>query len=136
MDQINSNNEPVEQQVEVTAPEEPIMSPEMLAEMEAQKNQELYGNHVKKIGGCAVVTVEDVVVALEFPITYPQLLSAIIKRKYNSDQAEAITANFLNARLQAVPESKAAEYVAEYEAYQAWRNTAKTVAKEVMGIEE
>lgn len=108
----------------------------MLAEMEAQKDQELYGDNVKKIGGCAVVTVGDEVIALELPITYPQLLSAIIKRKYDSDQAEAITANFLNARLQAVPENKAAEYVAEYEAYQAWRNTAKAVAKEVMGVEE
>lgn len=41
MDQINSNNEPVEQQVEVMTPEESVMSPEMLAEMEAQKDQEL-----------------------------------------------------------------------------------------------
>lgn len=136
MDQINSNNEPVEQQVEVMTPEELVISPEMLAEMEAQKDQELYGDNVKKIGGCAVVTVGDEVISLELPITYPQLLSAIIKRKYDSDQTEAITANFLNTRLQAVPENKAAEYVAEYEAYQEWRNTAKAVAKEVMGVEE
>lgn len=136
MDQINNNNEPVEQQAEVMAPEESVMSPEMLAEMEAQKNQELHGDHVKIIGDCAVVTVEDETIALERPITYPQLLSAIIRRKYDSDQAEAITANFLNARTQDIPENKANEYVAEYEAYQAWRNTAKAVAKEVMGIEE
>ncbi len=134
MDQINNNNEPVEQ-VAAMAPEESAMSPELLAEMEALKNQELYGNHVQKIGECAVVTVEDEVVALEMPITYPQLLSAIIKRKYDTDQAEAITANFLAARAEAVPEDKAAEYVAEYNAYQEWRNKAKAVAKEVMGIE-
>lgn len=136
MDQINNNNEPVVEQEEVMAPEESVISPEMLAEMEAQKDMDLHGNHVQKIGGCAVVTIDREVVALEMPFSYPQLLSAIIKRKYDSDQAEAITANFLNTRLQAVPENKAAEYVAEYEAYQEWRNTAKAVAKEVMGVEE
>ena len=134
MDQINNNNEPVEQ-TEVKAPEESVMSIEQLAEMKAQKDQELYGDHVKKIGGCAVVTVEDETIALEQPITYPQLLSAIIKRKYDTDQSEAITANYLAARAGTVPEDKAAEYVAEYETYQGWRDKAKAVAKEVMGIE-
>lgn len=116
--------------------EEVTISAEQRAEMEAMKNQELYGNHVQKIGGCAVVSVEDELVALELPITYPQLLSALIRRRYNSDQAEAITANFLTARTQEVPEAKAAEYAAEYEAYQSWRNKAKVIAKEVMGIAE
>lgn len=134
MDQINNNNEPVEQ-AEVIAQEEILISPEQLAEMEALKNQDLYGNNVQKIGGCAVVTVEDVVIALEMPITYPQLLSAIIKRKYDTDQSEAITANFLAARAGSVSEEKAAEYVSEYETYQEWRNKAKAVAKEVMGVE-
>lgn len=115
---------------------EVMISAEQHAEMEAMKNQELYGNHVQKIGGCAVVSVEDELVALELPITYPQLLSALIRRKYNSDQAEAITANFLTARTQEVSEAKAAEYAAEYEAYQSWRNKAKAIAKEVMGIAE
>lgn len=135
MDQINSNNEPVEQQAEVMAPEESVMSPEMLAEMEAQKDMKLHGNNVKKIGGCAVVTVGDETIALEMPFTYPQLLSTIIKRKYDTDQSEAITANFLAARTGAVSDEKAAEYTTEYEEYQAYRNLAKTVAKEVMGIE-
>lgn len=139
MDQINNNNEPIEQaevneQTEVQEPES-IMSPEQIAEMEAMQNQELYGNHVKKIGGCAVVTLEDETIALESPISYPQLLSAIIKRKYDTDQSEAITANYLAARAETVPEEKAAEYIAEYEAYQSWREKAKAVAKEVMGIE-
>lgn len=133
MDQIK-NNEIVEQE-ETTVSDEISVSPEMLAEMNAQKDQELFGNHVKKIGGCAVVIVEDVIVSLEMPINYPQLLSAIIKQKYDSDQAEAITANFLTARTQNIPETKALEYTTEYEAYQAWRNKAKAVAKEVMGIE-
>ena len=69
------------------------------------------------------------------PFSYPQLLSTLIKRKYDTDQSEAITANFLAARTGAVSEEKAAEYAAEYEAYQAYRDLAKTIAKEVMGIE-
>lgn len=135
MDQINNNNEPVAQQAEVTAPEESLMSPEMLAEMEAQKDMDLHGNNVKKIGGCAVVTVGEEVIAMEMPFTYPQLLSTIIKRKYDTDKSEAITANFLAARVGSVSDEKAAEYTTEYEAYQEWRNLAKVVAKEVMGIE-
>ena len=134
MDQINNNTAPEEQ--EVIASEEHLMSPEQLAEMEALKNQDLYGNHVKKIGECAVVTVEDETVALELPITYPQLLTALIKRKYNADQFEAITANFLTARTQEISEAKAAEYTTEYETYRAWRNKCKAVAKEVVGITE
>lgn len=135
MDQINNNNEPVVEQEEVMAPTESVMSPEMLAEMEAMKDMDLHGNHVQKIGGCAVVTVGEEVIALEMPFTYPQLLSTIIKRKYDADQSEAITANFLAARTGAVSDEKAAEYTSEYEAYQAYRDLAKTVAKEVMGIE-
>lgn len=135
MDQINNNNEPVVEQAEVMAPEESVMSPEMLAEMEAQKDMELHGDNVKKIGGCAVVTVGEETIAMEMPFTYPQLLSAIIKRKYDTDQSEAITANFLAARTGAVSDEKAAEYTAEYETYQAYRDLAKAVAKEVMGIE-
>lgn len=135
MDQINNNNEPVEQQAEVTAPEESLMSPEMLAEMEAQKDMDLHGDNVKKIGGCAVVTVGEEVIAMEMPFTYPKLLSEIIKRKYDTDKSEAITANFLAARIGNVSDEKAAEYTAEYETYQEWRNLAKAVAKEMMGIE-
>lgn len=135
MDQINNNNEPVVDQEEVMVPEENLISPEMLAEIEAQKDMELHGNNVKKIGGCAVVTIDDEVVAIPMPFTYPQLLSALIKRKYDTDKSEAIMANFMAARAELVPEEKAAEYVAEAEAYQAYRDLAKTIAKEVMGIE-
>ena len=135
MDQINNNNEPVVEQAEVMAPEESFVSAEELAEMEALKDMELHGDNVKKIGGCAVVTVGEEVIAIVMPFTYPQLVSAIIKRKYDTDQAEAITANFLAARTGAVSDEKAAEYIAEYETYQAYRDLAKTVAKEVMGIE-
>ena len=135
MDHINNNNEPVVERDEVVAPEGPVMSPEMLVEMAAQKDMELHGDNIKKIGDCAVVTVGEETIAIEMPFTYPQLLSAIIKRKYDIDQADAIKANLLAARTGAVSDEKAAEYTSEYEAYQAYRDLAKTVAKEVMGIE-
>lgn len=113
-----------------------IMTPEQIAEIEARKNQELFGDKVQKIGGCAVVTVEDEVVALEMPITYPQLLAAIVNKKYDKDKVEAITANYLASLMEGAPKEKSVEHQAEYEAYQNWRTNAKLVAKEVMGIEE
>lgn len=135
MDQINNNNEPVVEQAEFTAPEESAMSPDMLAEMEAQKDMNLHGNNVKKIGGCAVVTIDNEVVAIPMPFTYPQLLSTLIKHKYDTDKSEAIMANFMAARAGLVSEEKAVEYIAEAENYQAYRDLAKAVAKEIMGIE-
>lgn len=114
-----------------------ILTPEQIAEIEAQKNQELFGSHVQKIGGCAVVTVDDVVVSLEIPITYEQLVAAIVKRKYDDNKVEAVTANFIAAQLQgASKDTKATEHESEYTAYQEWRNKAKVIAKEVLGIEE
>lgn len=116
---------------------ENILTPEQIAEMEAQENQELFGSHVQKIGGCAVVTVDDEVVSLELPITYEQLVAAIVKRKYDNNQVEAVTANFIAAQLQGTTKDiKATEHVSEYNVYQEWRNKAKTIAKEVLGIEE
>lgn len=115
--------------------DENLMSPEQMAEIEAAKDQELFGDHVKKIGGCAVVIVDDEVISLELPITYPQLLTAIIKKKYDTDQTEALVANYIYASADGVSPEKAAEYSEEYAAYQAWRTKAKAVAKEVMGIE-
>jgi len=115
--------------------QEMTMTAEQVAEMEALKNQELYGNNVKKIGECAVVTIEGETVSLKMPITYPQLVAAIIGKKYDTNQAEAVTANYLTALAGNVAEEKVAEYKSEYEAYQTWRNTAKTVAKEVIGVQ-
>lgn len=116
--------------------EENGITPEMIAEMEAQKNQELYGPYVQKINGCAVVTAEEEVVSLELPIEYNQLVSAIVARKYGTDKTEAIVANYLTALSGEVTEEKAAEYKVEYQQYQAWRATAKSVAKATMGIED
>lgn len=131
MDQVKESMNPEQPETQ-----EMVMTPEQIAEIEALKNQELFGNNVKKIGGCAVVTVEDEVIALEMPITYPQLVAAIVKRRYDADQTEAITANYISSRIEgAVEPEKAEEYAAEYAAYQGWRDKAKAVAKEVMGIE-
>ncbi len=116
--------------------ESEILTPEQIAEIEAKKDQELFGDNVKKIGGCAVVTVDDEVIAVELPVTYPQLVTAIVRRKYGPDQTEAILANITSAQTQCVSEDKSNEYLNEYIAYHDWRSKAKDIAKEVLGIEE
>lgn len=116
--------------------ESEVLTPEQIAEHEARKNQELFGNNVQKIGGCAVVTVDGEVIAVELPVTYPQLVTAIVRHKYGSDQTEAILANIASAQTMCVSEEKAGEYLNEYTAYNDWRSKAKSVAKEVLGIEE
>lgn len=116
--------------------ESEILTPEQIAEIEAQKNQELFGNNVKKIGGCAVITVDNETIAVELPVTYPQLVTAIVRHKYGPDQTEAILANIASAQTMCVSEEKADEYLNEYTAYNSWRSKAKSIAKEVLGIEE
>ena len=115
---------------------ENVISAEQLAEMDAQKNQTLYGKNVKKINGCAVV---ELVVSLELPITYPQLASALINKKFDADKASAATANYLSAKeiistngIDDDVKAKAEEHISEYEAYQAWRTLAKATAKEMI----
>lgn len=115
--------------------ESEILTPEQIAEIEAQKNQELFGNNVKKIGGCAVITVDNETIAVELPITYPQLVTAIVRHKYGPDQTEAILANIASAQTMCVSEEKADEYLNEYTTYNSWRSKAKSIAKEVLGIE-
>jgi hypothetical protein len=116
--------------------ESEILTPEQIAEIEAQKNQELFGDNVKKIGGCAVITVDNETIAVELPVTYPQLVTAIVRHKYGPDQTEAILANIASAQTMCVSEEKADEYLNEYTAYNSWRSKAKSIAKEVLGIEE
>ena len=115
--------------------ESEILTPEQIAEIEAQKNQELFGNNVKKIGGCAVITVDNETIAVELPVTYPQLVTAIMRHKYGPDQTEAILANIASAQTMCVSEEKADEYLNEYTTYNSWRSKAKSIAKEVLGIE-
>lgn len=115
--------------------ESEILTPEQIAEIEAQKNQELFGNNVKKIGGCAVMTVDNETIAVELPVTYPQLVTAIVRHKYGPDQTEAILANIASAQTMCVSEEKADEYLNEYTTYNSWRSKAKSIAKEVLGIE-
>ena len=115
--------------------ESEILTPEQIAEIEAQKNQELFGDSVKKIGGCAVITVDNETIAVELPVTYPQLVTAIVRHKYGPDQTEAILANIASAQTMCVSEEKADEYLNEYTTYNSWRSKAKSIAKEVLGIE-
>lgn len=115
--------------------ESEILTPEQIAEIEAQKNQELFGNNVKKIGGCAVITVDNETIAVELPVTYPQLVTAIVRHKYGPDQTEAILANIASAQTMCVSKEKADEYLNEYTTYNSWRSKAKSIAKEVLGIE-
>ena len=115
--------------------ESEILTTEQIAEIEAQKNQELFGNNVKKIGGCAVITVDNETIAVELPVTYPQLVTAIVRHKYGPDQTEAILANIASAQTMCVSEEKADEYLNEYTTYNSWRSKAKSIAKEVLGIE-
>ena len=100
-----------------------------------KKNQELFGDNVKKIGGCAVITVDNETIAVELPVTYPQLVTAIVRHKYGPDQTEAILANIASAQTMCVSEEKADEYLNEYTTYNSWRSKAKSIAKEVLGIE-
>ena len=116
--------------------ESEILTSEQIAEIEAQKNQELFGDNVKKIGGCAVITVDNETIAVELPVTYPQLVTAIVRHKYGPDQTEAILANIASAQTMCVSEEKADEYLNEYTAYNSWRSKAKSIAKGVLGIEE
>lgn len=128
--------ETTSENIVTTEQEESLMTAEQVAEMEAQKDMTFHSDAVKKIGGCAVVTVDDTLVTLEMPFSYSQLVSAIVKKKYDADKSEAVVANFMSAQgLDSVSEEKKAEYTAEYEAYQAWRERAKEVAKAAMGVE-
>ncbi|MDD3040311.1 hypothetical protein [Bacteroides sp.] len=65
---------------------------------------------------------------------YGSIASAIVKDKYPSDVKDAVQANYELAKEADSPlsEEKRAEYLKEYEDYQAWRIKAKEVAKRVL----
>ena len=58
-----------------------------------------------------------------------------MRHKYGPDQTEAILANIASAQTMCVSEEKADEYLNEYTTYNSWRSKAKSIAKEVLGIE-
>ena len=89
-------------------------------------DQDLYGDKVEKVGGRAIIHVDDVIVSLVIPVTYPQIVSALVDKKYPADAMQAIQNNYL-----ADPDD--ADHKAEFDAMQAWRVTAKAAAHEILG---
>lgn len=65
---------------------------------------------------------------------YGDIVSAIMNDRYNPDSVQAVMANYADAQDSSsdlTPE-KRAEYVAEYDAYQAYRRHAKEIAHIVL----
>lgn len=70
--------------------------------------------------------------------SYSAIVRAIIYSRYNADQIEAINSNITRLMFDAesVTEEKAIEYREEAMAFQAWRDHAKEIAKEILGSEQ
>lgn len=68
--------------------------------------------------------------------SYAEIVSAIVNGRYSNDEVQAITANFINAKdaSSSLGESKRAEYLQEYDTFQAWREHAKEVAKTAVSL--
>jgi hypothetical protein len=66
--------------------------------------------------------------------TYASIVSAIVNDRYNADDAQALTANYNEAKDTDadIDEDKRAEYIAEYVAFQSWRKKAKDIARKVV----
>lgn len=112
-------------------------TPEMQAEAtarEAEMNRVLHGDHVVKVGDVAVIELDGTKVAIPLPLDYGKIVSALIEKRYPSDQKDAILANYDLVRDgdESVSEEKRAEYTEEYHAYQQWRKDAKAVAAEIL----
>lgn len=60
---------------------------------------------------------------------YKSIVSDIITDKYDSDDTQAILANYVDV---AVPDDKREEYIAEYNSYQEYRDKAKKIANIVI----
>ncbi len=69
-------------------------------------------------------------VEMKGDLRYDALISAIVAKRYAEADVTAIFLNYINR--DNVSAAKAAEYMAEYEALQAWRAEAKRVAAEAM----
>jgi len=66
--------------------------------------------------------------------TYGDIVAAIVNDRYSADDVQAIIANYAEAldSSSEITAEKRAEYLAEYEDYQAWRKHAKEIAAEVV----
>ena len=66
--------------------------------------------------------------------TYGDIVSAIVNDRYSADEVQAIMANYAEALdgSSDITAEKRAEYLAEYEAYQACRKHAKEIAAQVV----
>lgn len=75
---------------------------------------------------------KQLIVVLEAPLSYENIIAAIVDAKYSNDDVTAITLNYLLAVHNEVGEDKKEEYINEYKTLQAWRQKAKGIAKEVL----
>lgn len=75
---------------------------------------------------------KQLIVILEAPLSYENIVAAIVSAKYSNDDVTAITLNYLLAVHNEVGEDKKEEYANEYKTLQAWRQKAKEIAKEVL----
>lgn len=66
--------------------------------------------------------------------SYGDIVSAIVNDHYSADDVQAIMANYAEALDSSsdITAEKRAEYLAEYEGYQAWRKHAKEIAHKVV----
>lgn len=66
--------------------------------------------------------------------SYADIVSAIIRSMYSQESVEAIIANYTVAKdtTTDITEAKRAEYIAEYNDYQAFREKAKQIADSVI----
>ncbi len=75
---------------------------------------------------------KQLIVILEAPLLYENIIAAIVDAKYSNDDVTAVTLNYLLAIHDKTDEEKKKEYVNEYETLQAWRKKAKIIAKDVL----
>lgn len=70
--------------------------------------------------------------------SYADIVSAIVSDRYDSDQVQAIIANYTEATSEPsvlkLAQEKKEEYKKEYAAYQQWRAHAKEIAKKVESL--
>lgn len=68
------------------------------------------------------------------PANYGNVIAAIVNDKYSADDVQALTANYFEAKdsESALSDAKRAEYLNEWNEFQAWRAKAKEIATYVV----